>query len=74
MSSVLLVQTRCTVIGAAMAQSVWLVDCYLAGPGFEFLPSQEIFFFFLPETVKADPVVHPALGVPLPSSAEVKNE
>jgi len=24
--------------------------------------------------VKADPVVHPALGVPLPSSAEVKNE
>jgi hypothetical protein len=44
MSSVLLVQTHCTVIGAATAESVWLVDCCLDGPGFEFGLAKRFFF------------------------------
>jgi hypothetical protein len=40
----MLVHTQCTVIGAAIAQSVWLVDFCLDGLGFESRSSQEIFF------------------------------
>ena len=40
----LLVQTQGRGTGASIAQSVWLADCCLDGPGFESRSSQDFFF------------------------------